>query len=393
VAEAVDGIRAGRIVRASHVDDVRTFVAEATASELAFVASGRGAHLDLGAPPSRLDAILDLSALRHVLAHEAADMTVTVGAGCTLADLDRTLAGAGQWLPLDPPLPEDTTIGGLVAANLAGPLRASQGTVRDLLIGLRVVGSGGVLVSGGGKVVKNVAGYDMPKLHVGALGTLGVVVEATFKVRPCPEIESVALVPASSPVDAARFGLAVREAIDPLWLEAGRIADGTYAAVGLGGIAAEIEAARRSVEAIAGRHGASVDWRNDDAVVRRMIARFGVEPQAAILRVSVLPGDVPFVTTEIARVAGAVPVLASVASGIVRARLDEASRVRDAVEALRRSIEPRGGFVVVERATPEVKRSVDVWGHPGEGLGLMRRVKATFDPHGIFAPGRYVGGI
>src|SRR5439155_13006439 len=134
-----------------------------------------------GAPPARLDAVLRLDRVARVIDHQPGDMTVTVEAGCPLATLAEVLGAAGQWLPLDPPRADATTVGGLVAADLSGPLRASQGRVRDLLLGVRVVGADGVLVSGGGRVVKNVAGYDLPKLHVGALGTLGVIVEATFK--------------------------------------------------------------------------------------------------------------------------------------------------------------------------------------------------------------------
>src|SRR4029450_3587776 len=114
---------------------------------------------------------------------------------------------------------ERTTIGGLVAANLSGPLRASQGTVRDLLLGLTVVGAGGVVGRRGGGVGKNVAGYDLPKLHVGALGTVGVIVEATFKVRPRPEREAGVVIACRTPASAADVALAVRDAFDPLWLE------------------------------------------------------------------------------------------------------------------------------------------------------------------------------
>ena len=121
---------------------------------------------------------------RRVIDHQAGDMTVTVEAGCPLARLQERLAAAGQWLPLDPPHPDRTTLGGLVAANLSGPLRASQGTARDLLLGIAVVGADGALVRGGGRVVKNVAGYDLPKLHVGALGTVGVIVEAHVQGPP-----------------------------------------------------------------------------------------------------------------------------------------------------------------------------------------------------------------
>src|SRR5438552_18510872 len=136
----------------------------------------------MGGPTAPLRGPRRLARLTRVVDHKAADMTVTVEAGCPLAALGAALGSAGQWLSLDPPRPEETTVGGLVAANLSGPLRASQGGVRDLLIGLRVVNADGAVVAGGGRVVKNVAGYDLPKLHGGALGSAGAIVEATFKV-------------------------------------------------------------------------------------------------------------------------------------------------------------------------------------------------------------------
>src|SRR5581483_5032917 len=139
--------------------------------------------------------------------------------GCPLAALGRVLAGAGQWLPLDPPRADATTVGGLVAADLSGPLRASQGRVRDLLLGIRTIGADGALVAGGGRVVKNVAGYDLPKLHVGALGTVGVIVEATFKVRPRPACEEAVVLACPQVRAAADAALAVRDAAEPLWLE------------------------------------------------------------------------------------------------------------------------------------------------------------------------------
>src|SRR5581483_1573581 len=185
--DAVAGVAPRRVVRPASVDEVRAAVREAGARHDCLVALGRGGHRDLGGPPSRLDLVVRLDALDRIVDHQAGDMTVTVEAGCPLAAVQSVLAGAGQWLPLDPPRPDATTIGGLVAADLSGPLRASQGTVRDLLLGIAVVGADGALVRGGGRVVKNVAGYDLPKLHVGAFGTLGIVVEATFKVRPRPE--------------------------------------------------------------------------------------------------------------------------------------------------------------------------------------------------------------
>jgi glycolate oxidase FAD binding subunit len=388
----IDGVTAGEIARPSDVDAVRALVrtlGERRGATL--VPTGLGAHLDVGAPPNRVDVLADLSGLDRIVDHEAADMTVTVQAGCSLARLDATLAAAGQWLPLDPPSFERTTIGGLIAANLSGPLRASRGTVRDVLLGVRVVDATGALVSGGGRVVKNVAGYDLPKLHVGALGTLGVVVEATFKVQPRPEREEAGVFSTAAHADAASIALVVRDRLDPAWLEAGTLDDGVGLAVGVAGIAPEIAAARVTLETIARERGVELRWIDDGARLRRTLADFPVREAATVLRASVLPTDVGPTMDRIRALAGDVPMLAHAANGVVRARLT--SDVARVLHALRADVVARGGFVVVERARPEAKAGLDVWGDPGEGLALMRRVKATFDPNGIFAPGRYVGGL
>src|SRR5262245_949096 len=138
--DAVDGVIAKAVVAPRDLAGVQSAIREMRQrTDAVVVASGLGAHLDVGAPPSRVDLLLRTSALDRIVDHQAADMTVTVEAGCSLARLDATLGTAGQWLPLDPPAFERTTVGGLVAANLSGPLRASQGTVRDLLLGIRVV--------------------------------------------------------------------------------------------------------------------------------------------------------------------------------------------------------------------------------------------------------------
>jgi glycolate oxidase FAD binding subunit len=388
---ALDGMEVSQVEHPETFDDVRRLVREVGDDGRTLVASGLGAHLDIGGRASRVDALVCVDRLARVVDHQAADMTVTVEAGCSLARLDEILRAEGQWLPLDPPRFARTTVGGLIAANLSGPLRASQGTARDLLLGLRVVDSQGRLVAGGGRVVKNVAGYDLPKLHVGALGTLGVVVEATFKVRPRPAHESAVVLRTTSAVDAVALGLAARNALDPLWLEATMRDDGWVVAIGVGGVESEIAAARHTLESLASQ-ATTGEWVADGAALRRDLATFGVEPAAAVLRASVLPSDVAWM---IDRMHALAPVLvaAQLASGVVRARIDDGAVVAGLVDTLRPEVQARHGFLVVERATAAVKAVVDVWGDPGEGLGLMRRVKAAFDPRGVFAPGRFVAGL
>ena len=407
--DAVDGVVPTSVVRPAGIEQLQAVVRAAAGDRRALVPSGRGAHLDVGAPPARLDVLVRLDRLARVVDHQAADMTVTVETGCSLACLASTLAAAGQWLPLDPPRPEETTVGGLIAADLSGPLRASQGTVRDLLIGLRVVGADGAVVRGGGRVVKNVAGYDLPKLHVGALGTVGVIVEATFKVRPRPAAEEAVVVACRSARDAADLALAVRDSdAAPLWLEvtgAGGLVDGladgpgegAAVVVGLGGIAEEIAEARACVQRIAESGRLRAVAVSGGAALRARLAAFPIEPAAAVLKAATLPAEVGDVMERIAAAARergtAARCLAHASSGVIRAAITEPAAVAPLVHALRPTLERAGGSLTIERGAPAVKRSVEVWGNPGPGLALMRSVKAAFDPSGVFAPGRYVAGL
>ena len=397
--DAVDGIVPAWVVHPASVAEVQACVRTAARAGAALVASGGGAHLDIGAPPTRLDVLLRLDRLARILDHQAADMTVTVEAGCPLAVLADRLAGAGQWLPLDPPRPEATTVGGLVAANLSGPLRASQGTVRDLLLGIRVVGADGAVVASGGKVVKNVAGYDLPKLHVGALGTVGVIVEATFKVRPRPEREAAVVIACATPATAAALAGEVLDGpVPPLWLEiAGALGDRPALVVGLGGIEEEVAYGAAVVGALAAQHCCEAQPVADGAALRECLAGFPVAPAAAVLRAATLRarvGQMMDAVTSAARGAGAtVRMLVHAANGVVRVAVDEPGSVAALVHALRPVLAAGGGSLVVERAVPEVKATVDVWGDPGPGLTLMRRLKTSFDPASLFAPGRFVGGL
>ncbi|HEY8518171.1 MAG TPA: FAD-binding oxidoreductase [Candidatus Binatia bacterium] len=398
-ADAVDGVVPARVLRPVSLGAARDAVRNAANAGEALLASGRGRHLAIGGVPERLDVLLQLDLLNRIREHAAADMTVTVEAGCTLATLAATLAEAGQWLPLDPPAPEETTVGGLIAANLSGPLRASQGTVRDLLLGLRWIAPDGALVAGGGRVVKNVAGYDLPKAHVGALGTLGVIVEATFKLRPRPEREGAVLLACADAASAVNAALAVRDAVEPGWLE---IASGTVAGVdapfavacGFLGVAAEVEDARARARAAADGAKAEVAGALDDEPARELRARLGgfaLAPAAAVLRASTLPNRLADVLDAQA------PCVAHAANGVARLVAQNRENAIELVRRLRVPIERAGGALVVERATPDVKHALrelgGVWGDPGDGCELMRRLKAAFDPGRALAPGRFVADL
>jgi glycolate oxidase FAD binding subunit len=183
----VDGRTPCGVVFPGSAEEVARVVRVAATAGVPVVPWGGGTQMHRGAPPADGAVVLGLRRLDRVLEHEPADLTATAEAGITVDLLQAALGARGQWLPLDPPAPAETTLGGVLAANLSGPRRHGYGTARDHVIGIRVVTADGQLVRAGGKVVKNVAGYDLAKLYIGSRGTLGIVVDATLKLRPCPE--------------------------------------------------------------------------------------------------------------------------------------------------------------------------------------------------------------
>src|SRR6516162_606067 len=197
-AAAIDGLIPKWIVRPTSVDQLGPMLALAGEARLAVVPRGGGNALELGNPPARLDVVLDLVGLDRVIEYNPDDLTITVQAGITAGALAARLAAHRQWLALDPPGSAARTVGGIAATNASGPLRGRYGTMRDLLLGVRFVQADGVLTWGGSKVVKSVSGYDVPKLMVGALGTLGVLAELTLRLHPTPPTERTWLVPVES---------------------------------------------------------------------------------------------------------------------------------------------------------------------------------------------------
>lgn len=186
-------------------EDLQAIVREAAGLGTRVAARGFGTY---ARPPAASMRMLDMRRLDRIVEYDPADLTVTVEAGCSFERLTQALAAHGQWLPIDVPNPDATTVGGMIAVGLVGPLRRSYGSIRDQLIGIEWVGGGGEVLRSGGRVVKNVAGYDLMKLHVGTRGRFGIITQATFRVRPRP-----AAVPRAS-ADAATF-LAVKPHDDP----------------------------------------------------------------------------------------------------------------------------------------------------------------------------------
>jgi len=227
---AVDGIVPQAVALPGTVEEVAEVMRLAHREGAAVIPWGGGTGMGLGNLPRRYDIALSLTRLNAVVEHEPADLTATVLAGRTLADLQDHLSSVGQFLPLDPPSPAEATIGGILAANAAGPARHAHGTARDLVLGLRFVQADGRVIKAGGKVVKNVAGYDMCRLLIGSLGTLGIIVEACFRLTPLPKAQLTLAVAVPSAQEAYRLagqaaGLSLR-ALELLNAAAARDLDG-----------------------------------------------------------------------------------------------------------------------------------------------------------------------
>lgn len=378
---AVDGLTPSSVVEPSSIDELSAALRDANDGGAAVIPWGAGRHMSLGNIPARYDIALRSTKLDRVIEYEPADMTVTVEAGITIGALQSLLAEHGQFLPID--APADASVGGVLAADVSGPSRHAYGLPRDWLIGCRIVLADGTIVKGGGRVVKNVAGYDIPKLVVGSLGTLGVIAEATFKLAPLPVAQETLLVRCETIDKAAKLIFAADER--SLALRAAGIkhaASETTAAFWLSGTSAAVERTQREITELAsGRieHADDAWWTptNDAA------------SDSVTLHTSVLPSEVAGLVEQLARRVSDVVAYPTTGMAIAYADAADAAAL---IEEMRRYVSANGGSVVVASAPVEVKQRVDVWGEI-ESLDVMRALKQQFDPKATLNPGRYVGGI
>ena len=393
------------------VEEVAAVVRQAAAAGAAILPWGGGTAIAVGEPPPRAGIVLGLRRLTRVVEHEPGDLTVTAEAGLTMGRLQETLRARGQWLSLDPPDADRATLGGLIAANAAGPRRHLYGTVRDLLIGITVVTADGGIVRGGGKVVKNVAGYDLPKLFIGSWGTLGVVVEATFKLRPLPDDERLLAARFDRLKDcgaAARVLLAselIPNAVEMLDAAAATtLGLGAEAAlvVGFDGLREQVGWQATELAALVGPLGGRDVTLLAPATWPRLatIAREACTSPAALMTFSVLPTlvvDTMEQGAQAARQHGLSSAWAAHAGvGAVTGALmagREAAAVATVLAEWRAMAVAGGGHATLTWAPLAVKSQVSVWGDGGPAGRIMQRIKAQLDPGNVLNPGRFVAGI
>ena len=396
---ALLGTEPGEVVRPTTVEEVASAVARADAAGKAVIPWGGGTGQGYGHLPRRADVLLDLSGLNRIVSHEPGDMTVTVQAGTTLARVQETLAARGQFLPLDPPQAEHATMGGILATNAWGPSRLLYGTARDWLIGLSVVDAKGRLIKGGGKVVKNVTGYDLPKLHVGALGTLGVIVEATFKVSPLPERSAVIAFPLAPNASPEGFLARLHSELSPTLSvlrddatgEFG-LAPGRNLFLAFDGAEEIVQSAMASADRIARECGidAAASLPPD---TRGHLARGDAGPLRLRVRFGGSPGSAYAQHEAVAALPALEWIRTSVGTGHTEAALRVDGNAEDAtanVLALAKRLDTRAALL---QGPASLRRSADIWWPLPSGFALMRRMKETLDPNGTLNPGRFIGRI
>ena len=403
-----DGRAALASYRPEDVEPLCRLVREQVGLGHAIYPQGGGTALDYGGVPSRPGVAVDTRSIDRLIDYPAADMTITAQAGMTLSALRAILAEQHQRLLVDAPHPDRATLGGIYATNTTGSRRFAAGRPRDQIIGVSFVTSEGVVVKGGGRVVKNVAGYDFPKLLTGSMGTLGIIVQLTLKVRPIPEASAIAWVPVSGPADAIDRLLdqlntsdARPIALDLLNAPAARSIGqalglpGEHPVLALG-FEDNVDSVRWQIDRLKGELGRSdlvvVEGEHTaplwDALNGFQAAEQGPLSLVANLRPSAVPTFVQGLDP------GRWSIQAHAGNGIVRAHalgewtMDEAAR---SIEPLRQRAVEAGGNLILSRCPTDWKERLRVWGEPRGDRALADRVRAALDPHGAMNPGRFVG--
>jgi glycolate oxidase FAD binding subunit len=390
-SDAVDGTLPTRVAIPEGTEQVSAGLRWANENGMRVVARGSGTKLGWGNASDAVDLVLSLEKFNRVIEHAWQDMTVTVEAGTTVAALRTELAKHGQRWPLDALWPEKSTVGGVIAANDSGALRVRFGSVRDLILGATVVLADGTVAKSGGRVVKNVAGYDLPKLFTGSFGTLGVITEVTLRTYPLPHNTKTLSFLFGDAAEANQFMVAIADTtLVPagMQMRAGE-SPGAVADLLFEGLREGIEAQVKRATQVAA--GASTVEATDVWSDRERIC--AAADSALVLKFSVVPTKIAECINVIRAKFTRTDVMAqSLGLGVARCE-GAGDQLLSSLNSLRADVRLIGGTLSVLAAPLEIRRQIDVFGEGGSAFPVMVRVKQQFDPKGTLSPGRFVGGI
>jgi glycolate oxidase FAD binding subunit len=366
----------------------------ANAEGLAIAVQGAGTKQDWGAPASRADVVLSTLRLNAPVDHVAGDLVATVPAGAALDAVNDVLRREKQWLPLDPGVSHLATIGGVIATNDSGPRRHRYGTPRDLIIGIEIALADGRTAKAGGRVVKNVAGYDLSKLLCGSLGSLAVITSATFKLSPLAPVSYTLVATVGDAATLGALALAIAAApLSPSTIEIQSPPHRLLIRFETSPVAAERQTAAAS--GVCAAHGATAEILSGEAEADawRAHERHVSGASGTVVKLAILPTDVAEMLARVERLAAGQGVeyaaVGRAALGVIFVRLGgDLSQQSAIVTNLRGDATARNGSAVLLSAPPDLKARLGAWGPIGDAAPIMRAVKSRFDPRGTLNPGR-----
>ncbi len=355
---------------------------------------GQGSKLSWGGLADGIDLVVSTAQLNRVVEHAVGDFTVTVEPGLKVADLQRQLKEQGQFLAVDPAFGEVASLGGIVATADTGSLRQRYGGLRDALIGVQFVRYDGEVAKAGGRVVKNVAGYDLMKLMTGSYGSLGILSELTFRLYPAVRnLRTVVLGGGGKAIEQAMAEVRM-SGLTPESLDVVAQGRKLTIVVRFQGVAEGIAEQCDRLKKIATTHGMSCNqldgeadtefWAQSQAIIRA---------DSVLCKVGLRPSGIPWLLELVddvnldgyARLHGG--------NGLGWVQLAPGDGLAEGVEKLRSHCQKNGGFLSLLQGPKSLKQSIDLWGYAGDALGVMRDIKDKFDPQRLLSPGRFVGGL
>ncbi|AFZ21084.1 FAD-binding oxidoreductase [Allocoleopsis franciscana] len=394
------------IVYPHTVEQLKSVITYADGNGWSLLPCGSGSKLGWGGVGKDIDLVISTERLNRVIEHAVGDLTVTVEAGVKLADLQNLLRQENQFLPLDPAYAQQATLGGIIATADSGSWRHRYGGVRDMLLGISFVRSDGQLAKAGGRVVKNVAGYDLMKLFTGSYGTLGILTEVTLRAYPIPEASGTVVLTGKAEATASVTKTLLGSALTPT--TADLLSSELVKQLGLSqgiGLMVRFQSVKESVQEQSSRllevgqnlglQGTVYTEAEEGTLWQSLSEKIWQASQepAITCKIGVLPTAAVTTLTKLDALTSSTGLGLIHASGLGRLRLDSGTVTPQIIGELRQYCESQGGFLTVLEAPISLKQQLDVWGYKGNALKVMRQIKQQFDPKNILSPDRFVAGI
>lgn len=387
-------------------DELKSLINKTYNHNWRLMGCGSGSKLGWGGVSKKIDLVVSTKRLNKIIEHAVGDLTVTVEAGVKFADLQVILGKFGQFLPLEPAYPQEATLGGIVATADSGSLRHRYGGIRDMLLGISFVRSDGQLAKAGGRVVKNVAGYDLMKLFTGSYGTLGIFTELTFRVYPIPQASTTVVLIGEQEVIATATQILLASALTPTAVDLLSTQLVTKLGFGQGfGLIVRFQSVTESVKEQSSRLlligeklglKSTIYADDNEQLWQSLSEQIWTTPQktAVVCKIGILPTAAMSILIQLDQLASTPGIgLIHAGSGLGLLKLDALTVTAQTIIELRQSCQAKNGFLTILEAPATIKKQIDAWGYNGNALEIMRQIKQQFDPKNLLSPNRFVGEI